>query len=348
MPGAENARHPALLARWFDTPATAILRIEAVPTQPIDGAVPVVVLRVVLRSGRRRYYQWFPPEGEHRDAVTPEMALADLWDDVTTSQQDIAIYRRLDAGPNREVEILRELTRLGSRRTYPLLAWADLECDDLHTTSCAVFDREPAAVAARRHIGHLQQEAPHQALAVLRGLGETIASVHRDLADVGSPPRPIDRLHIALLAATIDERLAVSRGVLEASGKRAEVRALAEGLSGGLAITRHGDLTLDNVVFDGGWRVTGWQGRTEEPAPQRRALRSPLADLAALMTSLRRHLSEPFGDNGAAAVLIGYLDTADSRLLPGDEMSVRRMLRLFEIAEEARHARFSAARLPIG
>lgn len=129
-------------------------------------------------------------------------------------------------------------------------------------------------------------------------LGATTAEVHRDLA-AALPTATLDPKELALLAGAMRERL--ERAAAEVTELGPYVEALRAAFDDVAAIRDpvhvqrvHGDYHLGQVMRTlEGWMLLDFEGEPARPLEQRRALDSPLKDVAGMLRSFdyaARHL----------------------------------------------------------
>ena len=286
----------------------------------------------------------------------------------------LKLYRRLEAGPNPELELLRAL---GARRfaNAPRLEGA------LETTGPPVETALASVTALVPSLGGgweltLDSFADDASWLPERAwrLGEVTASLHAALAandtDPSFAPEEPSGETLGLLAAAIDEEIATTFSslpeddALGAVAHRSEdLRDLLQELAGagpaGLAIRTHGDYHLGQVLWttDGDWVVIDFEGEPARSLPERRRKRSPLRDLAGMTRSfayaadaaiLLRGVEPPAGwlDACRDGFLDGYLSVSDERLLPPSRSGFDRLLALFELEKLVYELRYEARNRP--
>jgi maltokinase len=270
----------------------------------------------------------------------------------------LKIYRRLEAGINPELELLRFLDRQGFAQIPALLGWYEYRGADLDEATLGVVQE----FIADGHDGwdwaldRLGDDADGL-LGPLRDLGRTVGAMHTalaaDHADPAFAPEQRDAGAAAALVASLDEQ--IDRLFLElpddarlapVAGRQEELRdqlrALA-GDGGGMAIRVHGDLHLGQTLLAGrGWVILDFEGEPARSLAERRAKHSPLRDVAGLLRSiayaplaarLQRDASPPQGweERARVEVLDGYLETVDAALLPPTRGETDQLLAIYEL-----------------
>jgi maltokinase len=123
-------------------------------------------------------------------------------------------------------------------------------------------------------------------------LGEAVAAVHRELAAVGGS-RPLGRSGLARLAGAMTNRFdlaleAVPRLAPYEKALREAFAAVAgmEPEAAGRAQRVHGDLHLGQVLrAPDGWLLIDFEGEPARPLTERRAMASPVRDVAGMLRS---------------------------------------------------------------
>jgi maltokinase len=276
----------------------------------------------------------------------------------------LKLFRRMQPGPNPEVEVTTGLSRVG----FPWIAPA------LGTESAAGFDlallqpflpgavegwalaltslRDLFGIYDTQSIPVLDPNAPPPTsspadpaeaggdfAAEARRLGETTAGMHAALAEAfGSAPGDG-----RAWAADIERQIRPVFGQGRLPGVLDRLRIVDPGI----ATRTHGDYHLGQVMrTDAGWYVLDFEGEPARPLPERRRPTSPLRDVAGMLRSLHYAsavaLLDHSGDGDAAAAawedrnrqafLDGYLPEASrAGLLPADSESTETVLAAFEL-----------------
>jgi maltose alpha-D-glucosyltransferase / alpha-amylase len=233
-------------------------------------------------------------------------------------------YRRVEAGPNPDVEMTSFLTRAGYKSIAPL-AGSVSHFAEQSTVLVGVF-------ASVRHQGdvwtyalnHLERyattfaqdaaadESPHALFtAQMHTLGRRIGQLHCILAgassdDTAFAPEPLNsadqsRWYSAIhfdadtVLRLLRERLptlaeapnAAAQQLLgKAEGLLARIRELCSGAVGGLKMRHHGNLHLGKVLLVADdLLITGFEGDASLPIEDRRSKDSPLRDVATVLRS---------------------------------------------------------------
>ena len=210
----------------------------------------------------------------------------------------LKLYRRVLPGAHPEVEVTTALTAFGSEVVAPVLGtiadgstalalvqpfykngsegWAVAQA----SVRSRLADPE---IPADEDGGDFSGEAER--------LGATTARMHDDLARA-LPTGEASVEQVRATAAQLHERLSMAlAATAELEPYRDRVRAAYDRVA---ALTRpvpvqrvHGDYHLGQLLrVDDGWRVLDFEGEPARPLEERRALMSPLRDVAGMLRSL--------------------------------------------------------------
>ncbi len=270
----------------------------------------------------------------------------------------LKLYRRLEAGVNPELELLRFLTDRDFPPIAALEGWAAHVGQPLDATLAILQDYVPV----RRDGWTLALEdlaaGGNGFLPLVRRLGEVTGQMHTVLAsepsDPAFSPEEPSAEALALIVARIDEEIEQVFGSLPDLPELAPLEGRADqvrdrlremGQSGplGRLIRHHGDYHLGQVLWTEAddWVVLDFEGEPARPLRERRHKRSPLRDVAGMLRSfsyaasasaLEHGIEPPTGWEGRARseFLAGYLAEADPTIIP-DGSALERRLRLFEL-----------------
>ncbi|MBV9952638.1 MAG: hypothetical protein JO291_11845 [Acidimicrobiia bacterium] len=272
----------------------------------------------------------------------------------------VKVFRRIEPGENPELEMLRFLGRQGYPHVPGIEGWATLTADDGTVSTLAiaqsmVHDGRDGWELVLERLGDADRGA--SVIPLLRDLGATLAGLHRSLgADKDDPefaPEPGGRTvaeriaaHIEAQAADVLPRVALRLGeaapIESPERVAAAARAMADRLDAGAVLRHHGDLHLGQTLHTpGGWVILDFEGEPARPLEHRRAKQPALRDVAGLLRSLsyaaatRARAGHPWSTGwetaARAALLDGYLGSADPELLPGAGTPTTRLLALLEL-----------------
>jgi maltokinase len=341
-------------------------------------------LGVAMRDGARIEHEdgvWAfaltdaaPPTDAALDDVRPvgvEQSNSSL---VLGDELVLKAYRRIEPGPNPELELLRFLTTHGFEHIARLAGWYEHTGRLVDATLGLLQEflrggRDGWELVLDQIAGGEADQSVEQ----LGELGRITAEMHTVLgSDPGDPtfaPEEPSTEAISLLLATIDEEIeAIFRDIPEdetvgpIAGRGQEVRERLRGLAhtgaGGRVIRTHGDYHLGQTMLtDRGWVVLDFEGEPARPLPQRRQKRSPLRDVAGMLRSFAYVASaaellrgtpapEDWEERARTAFLDAYLAAIDSRLLPHGQDSTQRMLSIFELEKAVYELRYELNNRP--
>jgi trehalose synthase-fused probable maltokinase len=284
-------------------------------------------------------------------------------------------YRRLGAGPNPELEILRFLTERDFPHVAALRGWYGHSGRLIDATLGIVQDFLAGATDGWDLALADLREDPARFAARARALGEVTGRLHTalssDNSDPAFAPEETSAEALGLLTATVDEEiervfldlpddldvLAPIRG--RGEEVREELRMLTNVGSAGRVIRHHGDYHLGQVMHtaDGDWVVLDFEGEPARTLIERRRKRSPLRDVAGMLRSfayaasasaLLHDAPAPAGWEAQVrtAYLDGYLEETDQSLLPPGRAAVERLLAVFELEKAVYELRYELDNRP--
>jgi maltokinase len=285
----------------------------------------------------------------------------------------LKVFRRVEAGVNPELELLRFLTD----RNFPAIAslegWAAYLGTPLEATLAIAQDYVPGEGDGwELALDALRSGRGDEFVERLRLLGETTGSLHTVLGSEPADPsfcaETPSAETLGLLTASVDEEieeLFVSLPDLPELepilGRGEEVREQLRGLSHagdvGKAIRTHGDYHLGQALWAGDrWVILDFEGEPARPIVDRRRKRSPLRDVAGMLRSfayaasaaeIEHGVQPPDGWESRArdAFLLGYLDDVDSALIPSGS-SLERLLAVFELEKAVYELRYELDNRP--
>jgi trehalose synthase-fused probable maltokinase len=285
----------------------------------------------------------------------------------------LKLYRRLEAGINPELELLRFLTERGFSGIAALEGWAALSGRLMNATLAILQHYVPGQGDGwTLAVESLRSGDSGAFLSRLRSLGEVTGSMHTVLGSEPSDPsfcaeEPSAEL-LSLLTATIDEEIEQvfaslpERAELEPIAGRGEdvreqLRARSQIGGVGRIIRHHGDYHLGQVLWTRqGWIVIDFEGEPARSLPERRRKRSPLRDVAGMLRSFAYVASaieigggEPppagWENEARAEFLAGYRETIEPALVPTGE-SFDRLLQIFELEKAVYELRYELDNRP--
>jgi maltokinase len=272
----------------------------------------------------------------------------------------LKLIRRIEPGPNPDMEITRELSARGLHHVLPPLAELRRDDTDLAVLREFLVGATEGWVLARTSVRDLlasqlpPEECGGDLAPDLERLGTAIGELHVGMADAwGADPAEVSNWVEQMDAQLAEvEGLAASHGDLDthADAVRGRYRHLAALGNAGTQIRIHGDLHLAQVLrVDDGWRVLDFEGEPARRRDDRFTTSSPLRDVAGILRSLHyaaatgleewhgsdpelQGLADAWELRNREAFLNGYLavDGLDA-LLPPDERDRREVLGAFEL-----------------
>jgi maltokinase len=282
-------------------------------------------------------------------------------------------YRRIEAGVNPELELLRFLTDRGFPSIASLQGWASYSGTPVEATLAIAQDYLPGEGDGwELALRSLREGWGDEFVERLRVLGEVTGAMHTvlasDYSDPSFAPEEPSTESLGLLTASVDEEieeLFVSLPEAEALGpilgRGEEVREQLRGLSHagdvGKIIRTHGDYHLGQALWTGdSWVILDFEGEPARPIVDRRRKRSPLRDVAGMLRSFAYAASAARIDHGVDppdgwedrardAFLLGYLAEADSSLIPSGS-SFERLLAVFELEKAVYELRYELDNRP--
>ena len=285
----------------------------------------------------------------------------------------LKVFRRLEAGINPELELLRFLTERGFENIARLEGWYAYSGQPMDATLGIlqefVRDGEDGWERALDTI----EAGGDDFLAGLHRLGEVTGRMHTLLAsepqDPNFSPEEPSSEALGLLTASIDDEIEeVFVGLPEGNealdpirGRGEEVRdrlrLLSQLGSSGRVIRHHGDFPLGQTLWTGDdWVLLDFEGEPARSLPERRRKRSPLRDVAGMLRSFAyvasasaflRDTEAPPGWEQAARdeFLEGYHATVDPTLVPSGN-AMDKLLGVFELEKAVYELRYELDHRP--
>jgi trehalose synthase-fused probable maltokinase len=270
----------------------------------------------------------------------------------------LKVFRKLEAGINPELELLRFLTARGFPNIAALHGWYEYDGAPLAATLGVAQQFLPDAVGGWELALDKIVIDPADLLNELAELGRVTAHLHNVLAsDASDPafsPEEPSQEALSLLTATVDEdieriflRLPDDERMASIAGRGQDVRerlaARAQIGVGGRVIRTHGDYHLGQTLHTPrGWVVIDFEGEPARPLPERRQKRSPLRDVAGMLRSFAyvtsateilrgRRAPGKFEEQARERFLVQYFAHVDATLLPAGEAAAMNLLSIYEL-----------------
>jgi trehalose synthase-fused probable maltokinase len=283
-------------------------------------------------------------------------------------------FRKLEAGVNPDLEMLRFLSRNGFPHIAELFGWYEYE-GRLIDATLGILQRflVGAENGWRLALDELER-APDDFLDKLGSLGSVTGEMHTvlgsDASDPAFSPDEPSAEALSLLTATVDEQiervfveLPEDPRLEEIAGRGQDVREQLQTLSqvgvGGRVIRTHGDYHLGQTMWctDATWMIVDFEGEPARPLPERRVKRSPLRDVAGMLRSfayvasaagIQRGVTVPddWEDRARRAFLDAYVETVDPSLLPPSDEATQKLLAMFELEKAVYELRYELNNRP--
>jgi trehalose synthase-fused probable maltokinase len=293
---------------------------------------------------------------------------------VLDEQLVLKLYRKLEAGVNPELELLRFLTERGFPSIASLAGWAAHVGQPLDATLAILQQYVPGQKDGwMLALDDLARGGDDGFPSRVRRLGAVTGAMHSLLASEPNDPafcaEEPSAEALPLIVARVDDEIEQTFATLPdlpvlepISGRGEELRdrlhAIGQGGSLGRLIRHHGDYHLGQVLWTqaGDWVVLDFEGEPVRPLHERRNKRSPLRDVAgmlrsfsyaALASSLERGIDPPDGWEMQVRdeFLTGYLDEVDPTIVPSGA-ALERVLRLFELEKALYELRYDLGHRP--
>ena len=284
----------------------------------------------------------------------------------------LKVFRRLEAGINPELELLRFLTEHGFENIAQLVGWYSYAGRQMDVT-LGIMQRFVGGRDGWEHALDTMSGGAEEFIASTRRLGEVTGRMHSILGsdphDPSFSPEETSIESLGLLTATVDEEiesvfLDLPDDVPELDpirGRGEEVRErlrMLTNLGGaGRVIRHHGDFHLGQTLWaDGDWVILDFEGEPARSLPERRRKRSPLRDVAGMLRSfayaasaspLLRGVEPPAGweEQARAQFLAGYRATVEQSLVPSGS-GMDRLLSVFELEKAVYELRYELNNRP--
>jgi maltokinase len=314
------------------------------------------------------------PSGDALEPVRPIGVEQSNSSTVFADELILKVYRRVEPGPNPELELLRFLTEHGFANIARLRGWYEHTGRLVHATLGLAQEFLPGAADGWDIVlDAFAEDGGEAVLADLARLGEVTAGMHTTLGSDPNDPtfasEEPSTESISLLLATIDEEIEVIfrdlpdiEAVAPIRHRAQEVRDMlrlrAHAGSGGHLIRTHGDYHLGQCLLTGrGWVILDFEGEPARTLPERRQKRSPLRDVAGMLRSfayaasaseLQRGIKAPedWERRARAVFLDAYMEHVDHRLLPHGQQNAERLLHIFELEKAVYELRYELNNRP--
>ncbi|MDX6425286.1 MAG: maltokinase [Gaiellaceae bacterium] len=285
----------------------------------------------------------------------------------------LKVFRRLEAGINPELELLRFLTEHGFENVAQLAGWYAYAGRQMDATLGILQQFVAGEDGWDRALATMGGDESERFLDSLHRLGEVTGRMHAVLgSDSGDPafsPEETSAESLGLLTATVDEEIeSIFMDLPEDNpelepirGRGEEVRErlrMLTNLGGaGRVIRHHGDFHLGQTLWaDGDWVILDFEGEPARSLPERRRKRSPMRDVAGMLRSfaytasaapLQRGIdpADDWEERARTQFLDGYRKTVDQHLVPSGA-SMDKLLRVFELEKAVYELRYELNNRP--
>jgi maltokinase len=212
------------------------------------------------------------------------------------------VFRRVNPGPNPDLEVASALAELGSSHIAEPFGWVETRIDGASTVLAilsrylrAASDGWALAATSVRDLyaseeGTRAAEAGGDFAPEAERLGAATAQVHRDLADAFGQSE-LEPEAVRELAEQMNRRFDMAVATVPELGRYRDkvgdaYSDLAKLIEPVPAQRVHGDYHLGQVMrTQTGWVVLDFEGEPASPLAQRRARSSPLRDVAGMLRS---------------------------------------------------------------
>lgn len=231
----------------------------------------------------------------------------------------LKVFRKVEPGPNPDVEIPRVLAERGYEHVLPSLAelrrgGADLVVLREFLVGCTEgWELARASVRDVLAGGLAPEESGADFAPDAERLGEVVAGLHLAMASAwGTEPGDgaawAEQMQADLAhAAAVDAEGSGPR-LLPVDAISAELQQVADLADVGLEIRIHGDLHLSQVLkTDTGWKVLDFEGEPARRRDERFTRSSPLRDVAGMLRSLHYAAEAGLADWGSAEAAVAEL-----------------------------------------
>lgn len=259
-----------------------------------------------------------PPGSESVRVMGTEQSNTSL---VLDEKVVLKLFRRVEPGPNPDIELNRMLTSEGYEHTpaevgditYTGTLEGEDICFDLAIAQTLATDASdgwehvlamltdlyagaPTPDLSGSALLAAVQERSEPLLAALAELGEATAEMHlalsRDDVDPSFAPEPLDQADVRAVAEGARRRIdALARAGIEAFDSlvpklRSRIDEASEVTDTGSKTRLHGDYHLGQVLWTPrGWMLLDFEGEPLRPLDERRRKQSPLKDVAGMLRS---------------------------------------------------------------
>jgi maltokinase len=331
-------------------------------------------MRDQVQDGPLRFARF----GEPGEIPVDEPSLALTGEQSNTSMVfgDVAImkvFRRLQPGMNPDIEVQRELTKLGAKNVPRLLGAVEADVDGAATSLAMLQEFMTTATdgweLAKTSVRDLMAERDLHAdeaggdfAGEAERLGEAVAQVHLDLATAfgtGEASAAQLRERAESMRARLERAVEIVPALRDLAAGLAETFAEVATLSEGVTVQRiHGDLHLGQALRTvTRWVLIDFEGEPMAAIDSRREYDSPLRDVAGMLRSFDyaghhrvietgydpqlSYRAAEWSERNRAAFCAGYAEVAGA-----DPRAHEILLRAFEADKAVYEAIYEARNRP--
>ena len=287
----------------------------------------------------------------------------------------LKVFRRLEAGINPELEMLRFLTERGFENIAQLAGWYAYSGRPMDATLGILQRFVAGGIDGWELALDTLDSDPDGFLVHLGKLGEVTGRMHTilgsDPTDPNFGPEETSSESLGLLTASVDDEIEAiflelpedNDDVEPIRGRGEEVRErlrLLTHIGGtGRVIRHHGDFHLGQTLWaepEGEWVILDFEGEPARSLPERRRKRSPLRDVAGMLRSfayvasaapLLRGIEPPpdWERHARSGFLSGYRSAVDATLVPSGS-ALDKLLAVFELEKAVYELRYELNNRP--
>jgi trehalose synthase-fused probable maltokinase len=285
----------------------------------------------------------------------------------------LKVFRRLEAGINPELELLRFLTEHEFANIAELEGWYAYSGRPMDATLGILQRYVDGGLDGWELALDTMDDDSEEFLQRLYRLGEVTGRMHTllgsDVSDPSFAPEEPSSESLGLLTASIDDDIesifvelpedveALAPILGRGEEVRERLRQLTQVGAIGRVIRHHGDFHLGQTLWaTDDWVLIDFEGEPARSLPERRRKRSPLRDVAGMLrsfayaasaTHLLRGIEPPPGWEARARgeFLNGYRSTVDPALIPSGP-AMDKLLAVFELEKAVYELRYELNHRP--
>jgi maltokinase len=285
----------------------------------------------------------------------------------------LKVFRRLEAGINPELELLRFLTEREFENIAALGGWYAYSGRPMDATLGILQRYVEGGLDGWDLALDTMVDGSEEFLLRLHRLGEVTGRMHTllgsDISDPSFAPEEPSSESLGLLTASIDDEIesifvelpedveALQPILGRGEEVRERLRQLTQVGAIGRVIRHHGDFHLGQTLWaTDDWVLIDFEGEPARSLPERRRKRSPLRDMAGMLrsfayaataTKLLRGIDPPPGweARARAEFLTGYRAAVEPSLIPSGS-AMDKLLAVFELEKAVYELRYELNHRP--